>query len=595
MPNPSSTPVETDQSSGLMEALASAGFEVLDGGVVPMFNAETVAAALLDRRGGVVFASPAFQAMANERRPDPTLLARLAQAVRPGVEIAAFDDDAAESAVFAYARASQAGAWRLPPEVAAAAALHPDHVVVLTSQVVSAAKPLEDACRAYGLSGLQTRVALETIRTGAVKTAAQSVGVSYHTAREALAEAMRRVRAPRLPALVRRLTSLAFGVLPEDDGGDILGDLWGLSPRQAAIAGLVADGMSRAEAAAALGLSEAVVKKELDQVHLVLQVNTGAALARRVVEAKALRWLTRATGGDVGFLEPGAEPLRFIHRLAGGRIAVSDYGPVSARPILVVHSSMTNRIVPRGLLRALQAQGYRPISIDRPGFGLSDEVPGARAGGHDPYVTAADDALQVLDHLKIRSPDLIARGGAQFVLALEKAAPGRLRRAVLINPTPHTAATDRNVGSLGVLKEAFRRNPAMIRLAAAVFARQYSFERIVEFMRRSLRGSPPDEIAMRDPELLRDYFRGVRTFATGRYGGYVNEQTEFAQGTQPPPLPGTANWRVLISAHDVIHDPRHVLAYWRRVLPDARFEIVPDTGRLLGLSHPELVVAALGT
>lgn len=593
MPNPSSIPMEPDETSGLMEALASAEFEVLDGGVAPMFNADSIAAALLDRRGGVVCASPPFLAMAGERRLDPTLMARLAQAVRPGVEIAALDDDGAESAVFACARASQAGSWRLPSEVRAAAAEHPDHVVVLTSQAARAAKPLEDACRAYGLSGLQTRVALETIRTGAAKAAAQSLGVSYHTAREALAEAMKRVRAPRLPALVQRLTSLAFGVLPEDDGSDVLGDLWGLSPRQAAIAGLVADGMSRAEAARALGLSEAVVKKELDQVHLVLQVNTGAALARRVVEARALRWLTEATAGDIGFVETGAEPLQFVHRPDGGRIAVSDYGPISGKPILVVHSSMTTRIVPRALLRALQARGYRPVSIDRPGFGLTDEIPGARAGAHDPYATAAQDALRVLDHLKIRGPDLVARGGAQFVLALERAAPGRLRRVVLINPTPHTEKTDRNVGALGVLKEAFRRNPAMIRLAAAVFVRQSSFERTAEFMRRSLRGSPPDEIAVRDPELLRDYFRSTRTFATGRYGGYVNEQTEFAQGTQPPPLSGTDDWRVLISAHDVIHDPRHVLAYWRQVLPDARFEIVPDTGRLLGLSHPERVVTAL--
>lgn len=592
MSNPLSMPVEPGETSGLMEALASAEFEVLEGGAVPMFNAESVAAALLDRRGRVVFASAAFAAMQSEHPLEETLLARLAEASRSGVEIVALDDAAAGSAVFAYARAAQAVSWRLPPEVASAAAEHPDHVVILTSQVVRAG-PLEAACRAYGLSGLQTRVALETIRTGAVKTAARLLGVSYHTAREALAEAMKRVRAPRLPALVQRLSSLAFGVLPQDDGGEILGDLWGLSSRQAAIAGLVADGMSRAGVAAALGLSEAVVKKEIDQVHLVLQVSTGAALARRVVEANALRWLTRATGGDIGFVETGAEPLQFVHRPDGGRIAVSDYGPVSGKPILVVHSSMTTRILPRGLLRALQGKGYRPISIDRPGFGLTDEVPGLRAGAHDPYATAAQDAIAVLDRLKVRAPDLIARGGAQFVLALEKAAPGRLRRVVLINPTPHTTKTDRNVGALGVLKEAFRRNPAMIRLAAAVFVRQTSFERTAEFMRRFVRGSPPDEIAVRDPELLRDHFRSTRTFATGRYGGYVNEQTEFAQGTQPPPLPGTADWRVLISAHDVIHDPRHALAYWRRVLPDARFEIVPDTGRLLGVSHPELVVAAL--
>jgi DNA-binding CsgD family transcriptional regulator len=82
-----------------------------------------------------------------------------------------------------------------------------------------------------------------------------------------------------LPSLVNRLTSQAFGVMPRGNEADVLGDLWGLTPRQAAIAGLVADGLSRSEAAAALGISEAVLKKELDRVYLILRATSAAALA----------------------------------------------------------------------------------------------------------------------------------------------------------------------------------------------------------------------------------------------------------------------------------------------------------------------------
>lgn len=254
---------------------------------------------------------------------------------------------------------------------------------------------------------------------------------------------------------------------------------------------------------------------------------------------------------------------------------------------------MTNRPVARSLLRALQKAGCRPISIDRPGYGLTDEVPGARPGAHDPYAAAARDAIRVLDHLRLDDVDLVARGGAQFVLALARDAPGRLKRVVLVNPAPHTSASDRNVGAMGAIKEAFRRNPAIIRLAAAFFIRQSSFERVAEFMHRSMRGSPPDEAACRDPELVRDYFRATRLFGTGRTAGYVNEQTEFAKGSKPAPLRGTTDWRVVIAAHDVLHDPKYVMAYFRDVLPDARFVTAPDAGRLLALSHPHYVVAAL--
>jgi DNA-binding NarL/FixJ family response regulator len=590
-------PVEPDHASEVLETLAAAGVDVVNDDTTPMFNVDSIAAALVDRGGKVICASAAFASVEGERHIDGDLLARASQGCPPATAVVelAGADGALDSAIFAYARASRAMSWRLPPDVQAAAAQRPDHVVILTSLVAQAAKPLEAVCRAYGLSGLQTRVALETIRTGSVKSATRTLGVSYHTAREALAEAMRRVRAPRLPALVNRLTSLAFGVLPESDGASILGDLWGLTARQAAIAGLVAEGLSRGGVAGALGLSEAVVKKELDRVHLLLQVSTGAALARKIVEANALRWLTTATGGDIGFVEPGAEPLQFVLRQDGSRIALSDYGPASGRPVLVVHSSMTSRIVARGLVRALQAAGYRALSIDRPGFGLTDEVHGARPGAHDPWATAAQDTLRVLEHLKVRGLDLVARGGAQFVLALEKAAPGRLQRVVLINPDPHSAASTRTVGPYGVFKQALMRNPAMISLAATVFMRQLTHERVREMMQRAARGSPPDEIASRDPDIVRDYFRALRTFATGRIGGHVNEQTEFARGSMPPPLAGTTDWRVLVAAHDTLHDPEQVLAYWQAVLPDARFEQAPDAGRLLALSHPHLVVEALAS
>jgi hypothetical protein len=50
-------------------------------------------------------------------------------------------------------------------------------------------------------------------------------------------------------------------------------------------------------------------------------------------------------------------------------------------------------------------------------------------------------------------------------------------------------------------------------------------------------------------------------------------------------LRGTSAWRVLVAEHDTMHDPAQVLDYWRAVLPDATFEVVPDTGRLIAMSH----------
>jgi pimeloyl-ACP methyl ester carboxylesterase/DNA-binding CsgD family transcriptional regulator len=588
-------PVELGPAADVREALAAAGIEILEGGDLPVFNVGSVAAAVFDRAGACVCESPAFRVMQGGRHIDEDAFGRALKGAPPrpvAVELVGASGGS-DTAIFVYALASHAQGWRLPPEVREAAERNPGHVAVITTQAARATGPLEEACQSYGLNGLQTRVVMETIRTGNVKAAARSVGISFHTAREALAQAMKRAHASRLPALVTRLTSLAFGVLPEADAAAVLEDLWGLTPRQAAIAALVASGASRASAAGALSIGEAVARKELERVHLVLQVSTGADLARKVAEANALRWLTAATGGDPGFVEAGAEPLQFVHRGGGGRIAVSDYGPASGAPVLVAHSNLTSRFVGRSLLRTLQAAGYRPIAIDRPGFGLTDEVAGAAPGEHDPFAVAAADTLLVLDHLKIQRLDLVARGAAQFVLALERAAPGRLRRVVLVNPAPHAAASGSRSGTIGAMKEAYLRNPALIRRVAPFFLRQGTYERLAERMRRGARGSPPDEIAVRDPDLIRDYFRAMRPFATGRIAGYVNEVTAVVSGSRPDPLPGTTEWRVLVAAHDFMHDPGKAVGYWREVLPDAQHRVVPDTGRYLTFSHPHLVVEAL--
>lgn len=588
--------IDAAPGSGVRRVMAEAGYELLDGPVSPVFNVESLSAALVDRAGSVVAASSAFRKLHGEAYLEPEALARAALGGPPILLTTAIstEDDQAQTAVFAYALAAHAKHWALPPVVRDAAAIGPGHVVVLTSLAVQAARPLEDAGRAYGLSGLQTRVALETIRTGNIRSAARRLSISYDTAREAMAEALKRAHAPRLPALVSRLTSLAFGVLPESDPAEVLGDLWGVTPRQADIAGLIADGLSRAEVAGALGLSEAVVKKEIDRVFVILQVSSAAALARTLVEAQALRWLTSATGGDAGFLDLHTEPLQFVFRPDGGRIAVSDYGPSSGRPVLVIHSSMTGRLVARRLRQALQAAGYRPISIDRPGFGLTDEWPGRAPGQHDPWRTSAEDTLAAMNHFKIARTDLVARGGAQSVLALHRLAPERLGRVVLVNPDPPFGLSgDGNPGTR-IMKQLYLANPGLIRIIVALICRRYTFDRQHAAVRKAVQGSPSDEAAIAVPDIAVDYFRAQRALASGRQGGIVNEYTDFVRTPSVPLLGGTTDWRILVGAQDTMHDPDKVIAYWTGVLPDARIDLIADAGRLLAMSHPSYVVDALG-
>ena len=146
---------------------------------------------------------------------------------------------------------------------------------------------------------------------------------------------------------------------------------------------------------------------------------------------------------------------------------------------------------------------------------------------------------------------------------------------------------------MGRLKAIYLRNPALIRLVVTAYIRGADIERVAEQLRRSVLGSPPDEAVARDPEFVRDYFRSIGPFHTGRVGGYVDELTAMTRAVDPKPLLGRSNWRILLGASDFMHDPDTVETYWKRVLPDTPFRRVAEAGRFLAMSHPEHVVDAL--
>lgn len=580
------TQLRDDQPGGepaLMAQAAAAGA----GPAFPLFRAGSVLAGLYAADGRVIAQTPGL-----DRAPDTDIIAAVART--RAARVVSATTPAGMPSIRVYTPAGMTAGWHLPAIVRDAMTPAGDAVVMLTSEGSIGGALLEDAARVFGFSGLETRVVVATIETGSIKAAADRLDIAYQTAREAVAAAMRRAGVARLPALVTLLAEVSFGVLPE--GGDdtsLLADAWGISPRQAMLGMLVASGLDRSEAAAASGLSDAVAKKEIERLYLALGVGSAAALARLVAEANAMQWMMRATAGGMGVFDSAREPLRYALRDDGSRVAWSDYGPASGRPVLVAHCSMTTRFVSRRLVRALQARGFRPISIDRPGFGLSDPLAGLQPGLHDPFEAAVADVVLVARQARVRRFDVVSRGAAHHLLALKMAAPDLVGRVVITNPDPASRSDPRRMGFLGAAKEAAMRRPGLIRKAAGLMAGVLTESNFKRIFARSVEGSPPDEAAMAEPDIIEDYWRAVRPFLTGRLDGYVNEQTQLATMAPAPPQPGTHDWHFMVAEHDVLYDPAWVMAYWRRVLPDATAELLPGGGRLMAMARADLIVDRL--
>lgn len=514
---------------------------------------------------------------------------------RGGTQLVEGEPGGGGAPLIIYVGGREARRWDLPEPIARALDEAREEAALVIVAPATPERPLRRVCQAFGMSGLETRIIEATLREGNIRSAAAMMRISYATAREAMSSALAKGGARRMPGLLYRLSLLAFGVFPADEVAPaILADRWGLKPRQAQIAMLLAQGLTRAETAGALGLSQATVKKQTDIIFQTLGVSSAAEMARSISIAIFTQALVDSSHGCMGWLDRNTEPLHIIQSADGRRIAISDYGPPKGRPLLIVHSSMTTRHPPRQLVARLLNEGYRVLAIDRPGFGLTDPAPASADNDDvDQFEAAARDMATVLDKLRIDQVDIIARGGAQAVVAFANRYAERCGKIILVNPDPVSAHDERRWGVLGSFKEAYCQRPGLILPAARLLARAITRDYLRKGLQKSMRGSPPDEAALQDERVVDDYYRAVWMFTTGRLEGYVREQLYFARGRAVDGHARGAGWLVLIAGHDTLADPAAVRSYWEALLPDAEFEILPQHGRLLAFADPDVIVQRL--
>ena len=229
--------MEFDLEASASETIKAAGFNIGEEVPFAILNPDAIAAAVVDIDGNLHAETSNFFALNIRHLIDDDIVLKVAAGAEPVIETCEADglDGAKETILLAYASTRIAKHWRLPISMKNACNSSQTNVVVLTTVMLPKQGPIEFACRAYGLTGLQTKVLVETLMTGSIRQAAIRLGIAYQTAREAVSYARSRIGESRLPALIHRVASLAFGILPDDDWAAALIDLWGLSARQAAL------------------------------------------------------------------------------------------------------------------------------------------------------------------------------------------------------------------------------------------------------------------------------------------------------------------------------------------------------------------------
>lgn len=107
-------------------------------------------------------------------------------------------------------------------------------------------------------------------------------------------------------------------------------------------------------------------------------------------------------------------------------VSFEDSGEPTFDPVLVCHGGPGSRVIPAPVIEAYQSAGFRPIGIDRPGYGATSPWPGR---------SIADwvlDGQAVVDYLGIDSFFVVGSStGSSYALALAATLPNRVRGVVI--------------------------------------------------------------------------------------------------------------------------------------------------------------------
>ncbi|UVO55053.1 alpha/beta fold hydrolase [Sphingomonas sp. SUN039] len=571
-----------DHYPGELAALIAEGGATAAGTVADL-HSDAFASAAAQRDGSIVVADARFADWLH----DSDLIARILSELTDDPRVAAIADGRnGRPVAIAAARAASARRWPVAPEVAAAVEAG------RASHVVLAFSPGDDswaaAAKAYALTASEVRLLRALASEGELRAASGRVGIAYETGRKLVASAMRKTGASRQSDLVRYALSVAAGdITPPAHTEALFAELFGLRVREARLAREVANGATRNAAAARVGVSSAGTKAALKAVYAACGVSSAVDLSRIVAEVDALAGLADAC--DVVFHLPGrpsGDPLRFVPRPTGGRIAVSDHGPADGMPVIVFHTTTGGRAQSPRLLAALREPGIRAIVVERPGYGLTDSV------GTDIWAAAARDVAAVLDALDIPRALILSRGGAQPAVVTASQLGTRIAGGILLGPDPPVELDRARSGMMGRTKGWVYDTPAMLEPLAAILSRRTSSDQIARMMRESVRGSAIDQAVCDDPAEMAALVRGGRQSALGMRGFVMEHAAQGARLPLPVLADGT-NWTVMSGAQDPLYFAEDARDYWLGRLPGCAFVIEPDGGRFLHATHSAQIVRRL--
>jgi len=166
---------------------------------------------------------------------------------------------------------------------------------------------------------------------------------------------------------------------------------------------------------------------------------------------------TAATDGQRRDVEVGDE--RSTVRTDDGRsIAYAEYGTASGAPVVFFHGTPGSRVLGELLHDAARESDVRVLSIDRPGYGRSDEWSDRTLADTERFV------MPVLDDAGVASARVVGfSGGGPHALALAATSPERIETVDLVSTSAPPSLVEAVPRPVRVLETVSHRAPRLLR------------------------------------------------------------------------------------------------------------------------------------
>ncbi len=555
-------------------------------GSIVALNRDCFATAACDADGAVVAADPGFHLWFETIDPFDAVVRDLG-GVQPRVSLLADDKNGRPVAIVA-------GGWAVtrswPLSDAVRKALDNGTACYAIAAFRSGELSWDRTAQAYGLTAAESGLVSSLAKLGDLQRAAVERGIAYETARKFVASALRKTGAKRQTELVKLALSLTAGEIPDAQNlAQVLQDLFVVTERQARLATIIGHGMTRERAAQILGISDSAAKADLKAVFQAFGVDNAVDLSRIVAEVNALKSLASACDVTVSASGHEGEPLRLIPRSwAEGRIAIADHGPSSGRPVIIMHSTVSGRHHPARFIAQLKGAGYRPITMDRAGFGLTDKAEG------DLMEAGVNDIADVLVALGVKTSLVVARCTFAAAIACEAGSRGLFSGGILVwpdAPLRENAPERRRMSDRAAQIFAFM--PKLATPFVQLLTRRTSVAMIEKNWRKAAEGLPSD-LAILDDDIMRaEIVRSARQAIQG-FDGFLGEALANARGYPVATPIDSSKWTAIFGSGYESYDVTDALAHWGKVLPEGEMIVVEDGVHFLHLTHTDKVIEALG-